>query len=108
MKGDNPDPHRALNAPKQTWERYKATLYVDSFPLPPGHSFGTPKSSYVHDGTEGPVTADNVRKIQRRLRVSQTGKFGAYTRLRVIAWQIWKRIKPTGRVGAATWRAMRL
>jgi len=109
LTGSNPDPHRALNAPKQTWEKYLASRYVDTFPLPPGHSFGTPRSSYVHDGTEGPVTADNVRKIKRRLRISTaSGVYGPYTRLRVIAWQIWKKIKPTGRVGAETWREMRL
>jgi peptidoglycan hydrolase-like protein with peptidoglycan-binding domain len=107
LSGTYPDPHKHLNAPKQTWEQYLVSKRPP-FPLPAGHSFGTPKTAAVHDGTEGPVTADNVRKIQRRLSISQTGRFGAYTKARVIAWQTWKRLPVSGRVGATTWKAMGL
>ena len=107
LVGGNPDPHRSLNAPKQTWERYLATKRPP-FPLPTGHSFGTPKSSAVHDGTANVRDAENVKRIQHRLGVGRTGRFGAYTKARVIAWQVWKRIPASGRVGATTWKAMGL
>jgi peptidoglycan hydrolase-like protein with peptidoglycan-binding domain len=107
LTGSNPDPHRALNAPKQTWEQYVASRRPP-FPLPTGHSFGTPKSASVHDGTEGPVTADNVRKIQHRLGISRTGRYGLYTKSRVAAWQAWRRLPVSGRVGATTWKALGL
>jgi len=50
----------------------------------------------------------NVKRIQKRLRISTTGKFGPVTRARVIAWQLWKGLAPTGRVGAATWKRLGL
>jgi len=107
LKGTYPDPHAALNAPKQTWEQYLASKR-QRFPLPSGHSFGTPRTTAVHDGTEGPVTANNVKKIQRRLSIAQTGRFGPVTRLRVMAWQKWKKLPVSGRVGSTTWKAMGL
>ena len=107
LVGSNPDPHKHLNAPKQTWEQYVASRRPP-FPLPTGHSFGTPKSTAVHDGTASVKDAENVKRIQRRLSVKQTGKFGLYTKSRVIAWQTWKRLPVSGRVGATTWKAMGL
>ena len=107
LVGSNPDPHKSLNAPKQTWEQYLATKRPP-FPLPTGHSFGTPKSAAVHDGTANTTDAENVKRIQRRLSVKQTGKFGLYTKSRVIAWQTWKRLPVSGRVGATTWKALGL
>lgn len=107
LTGTNPDPHGYLNAPKQTWEQYLASKRP-AFPLPAGHSFGTPKSTAVHDGTANPTDADNVKKIQRRLSIKQTGRFGLATKAKVIAWQTWRRLPVSGRVGATTWKAMGL
>ena len=108
LVGTAADPHRDLGVKPTTWESYLSASSLKPFPLPAGHSFGTPESSTVHDGTSSPDDEHNVKLIQRRLRVQQTGRFGTYTRVKVANWQLWKRIKPTGRVGAATWRAMRL
>jgi peptidoglycan hydrolase-like protein with peptidoglycan-binding domain len=106
LADNGPDPHAWMHMPVTTWERYKASL--STFPLPDGHSFGTPKSTSVHDGTANPTDAKNVQRIQQRLRVKATGKFGPVTRSRVAAWQVWKRIPATGRVGAVTWKRLGL
>jgi hypothetical protein len=105
LKGTYPDPHAALNAPKQTWEQYLASKR-QRFPLPAGHVFGYRKSDRVHNGTEGPITADNVRKIQRRVRAKETGVFDYQTALRVKAWKVWKGLGTNSDVGAVTWAAM--
>lgn len=107
LVGSNPDPHRGLNAPKQTWEQYVASRRPP-FPLPAGHSFGTPATGVVHDGTANVKDADNVRKIQRRLSIKQTGRFGLATKTKVAAWQAWKRLPVSGRVGAETWKRLGL
>jgi peptidoglycan hydrolase-like protein with peptidoglycan-binding domain len=106
LADNGPDPHAWMHMPVTTWERYKASL--STFPLPDGHSFGTPKSTSVHDGTANPTDAKSVQRIQQRLRVKATGKFGPVTRTRVAAWQAWKRIPATGRVGATTWKRLGL
>ena len=109
--GDNPHDSHVHISIEQTVTAEQSTrswLTRDTFPLPDGHSFGTPRSRSVHDGTEGPVTADNVRKIQRRLSIRQTGRFGLATKAKVAAWQAWKRLPVSGRVGARTWKAMGL
>jgi len=80
----------------------------DSFPLPAGHAFGTPESSTVHDGTSNPDDELNVKRIQKRLRIATTGRFGTVTRVKVANWQLWKRMRPTGRVGATTWKKLGL
>lgn len=109
--GDNPhDKHVHISIQQtRTAEQSERSWFTrDTFPLPDDHTYGTPRSQTVHDGSEGPVTADNVRLIQRRLRVAQTGRYGRYTALRVRAFQVWKRLGVTGEVGPQTWRAMRL
>jgi hypothetical protein len=109
--GDNPHDHHVHISIEQSSSAEQSTrswLNGDTFPLADGHSFGTPRSTSVHDGTEGPVTADNVRRIQRRLGIKQTGRYGLATKAKVAAWQVWKRIPATGRVGAVTWKRLGL
>jgi hypothetical protein len=77
-----------------------------SFPLEDGHSFGRYSSASVWNGTEGPVTAERVKRIQRRVSVGQTGRYGPVTELAVKAWQKWKGLPVTGRVGQTTWDVM--
>ena len=78
------------------------------FPLPTGHSFGMPATAAVHDGTRSPEDAKHVQRIQQRLRIRPTGTFGPFTLVKVANWQLWKGIRPTGRVGASTWRRLGL
>jgi hypothetical protein len=105
LASNSPDPHASLGIRPRTFEQYRRAR---SFPLPEGHSFGTPKSRTVHDGTANPEDAKNVQRIQQRLRIQPTGRFGTYTRVKVANWQLWKGIRPTGRVGAETWRRLGL
>jgi len=105
LASDGRDPHASLAIKPTTFEQYRANR---SFPLPPGHSFGTPKSTSVHDGTANPTDSKNVQRIQQRLRLRATGRFGPVTRAKVIAWQIWRRLPASGRVGATTWKALGL
>ena len=79
-----------------------------SFPLPAGHSFGMKESSTVHDGTSSPDDELNVKRIQKRLSIKTTGRFGVATMVKVANWQLWKGLAPTGRVGAATWKRLGL
>lgn len=78
------------------------------FPLAAGHSFGMPPSARVHDGTASTFDADQVKRIQVRLRIRPTGRFGPYTLVKVANWQAWKKIRPTGRVGPVTWARLGL
>jgi len=105
LAGNGLDPHADLRIRPRTFEQYRA---MKSFPLAEGHSFGTPKSATVHDGTANPEDAKNVQRIQQRLRIQPTGRFGTYTRVKVANYQLWRGLKPTGRVGAATWRRLGL
>ncbi len=108
LVGSAPGPVVTMGVKPTTWEAYLKGKNRLAFPLPQGHSFGTPESSSVHDGTSSPDDEMNVKRIQKRLRISTTGKFGPVTRARVIAWQLWKGLAPTGRVGAATWKRLGL
>ena len=100
LAGDGEDPHAWMNIDPITWEDSHKT---SSFPLHSGHSYCTPESDAVHDGTKNAADRTNVLRIQKRHGVGLTGKYGLVTRSKVIAFQIWKRIKPTGRYGRATW-----
>jgi peptidoglycan hydrolase-like protein with peptidoglycan-binding domain len=79
-----------------------------TWPLGPGEVFGSKKSARVRNGTESPMHADAVRKIQARLRIGTTGRYGVVTMVKVANWQTWKKIKPTGTVGPVTWQKMGL
>ena len=105
LAANGQDPHAGLDIAPRTFEQYRRTR---TFPLRDGHSFGTSKSATVHDGTANPEDAKNVQRIQQRLRISPTGRFGPLTRTKVMAWQAWKGLRPTGRVGASTWRRLGL
>lgn len=109
--GSNPhDKHVHISILTTEAAEQNATPWLrrGSFPLPAGHSFGTPESSTVHDGTSSPDDEYNVKRIQARLGISRTGRFGTYTRVRVANWQLWKGLAPTGRVGSVTWHRMGL
>ena len=108
LVGDYLDPHRDLGIAPTTWEAYLRNKGRAPFPLPAGHSFGTPESSTVHDGTSNPDDEYHVKTIQRRLGISRTGRFGTWTRVKVANWQLWKGLAPTGRVGSVTWHRMGL
>lgn len=108
LVGPAPGPVVTLGVKPTTWEAYLTSKHRKGFPLPAGHSFGTPESSTVHDGTSSPDDEYHVKLIQRRLRISTTGRFGTWTRVKVANWQTWKGIRPTGRVGSQTWHAMGL
>jgi hypothetical protein len=90
------------------WDETRWLVKRGGFPLPPGHSFGTPKSTTVHDGTANPEDAKHVQRIQQRLRIKTTGRFGNATMVKVANWQFWRRMRPTGRVGAETWKRLGL
>ncbi len=107
LTGSNPDPHRALNAPKQTWEQYLATKRPP-FPLPKGEVFGYRKSSRIRNGTESMRNREAVMQIQRRMKRPVTGVFDYGTALKVKAWKIWKGLGTNSEVGPVTWRAMGL
>lgn len=81
---------------------------TSTFPLPSGHSFGNKKSATVHDGTANLTDAKNVQRIQKRLQLKPTGRYGPVTLVRVANWQVVRGIKPTGRVGAYTWKRLGL
>lgn len=97
------DPQAYLGVKPTTWEQYLRSKNRKPFPLPQGHSFGTPESSTVHDGTSTPDDEHNVKLIQARLGIGRYGRYGAVTRLKVMRWQAWRLMKPTGRVGSVTW-----
>lgn len=103
LKGNAPDPQAYLGVKPTTWEQYLKSKNRLPFPLPQGHAYGTPESSTVHDGTSSPDDELNVKRIQRRLKVGVTGRYGPATRAKVAAWQVWKGIGPSGRVGSSTW-----
>ena len=92
LVGAQPDPQAYLGVRPTTWEAYLRSKHRTPFPLPAGHTFGTPESSVVHDGTSSPDDEYHVKLIQRRLRISMTGRFGTWTRVKVANWQTWKRL----------------
>lgn len=102
LVGTKPDPHKDLGVRPITFED---SLKKSSYPLPSGHYYAT-SGTNSHNGRSNLSDYSNVQKIQKRVRVSPTGYYGPYTRARVIAWQKWKRISGTGRVGRVTWDAM--
>lgn len=108
--GSNPHTTHVHVSIHQTYDAENNTQrwFFSSFPLPEGHSFGQNASASVHDGTKNTADRVNVMRIQKRLGISATGRYGAYTAARVLAWQIWKFKKGNGRVGETTWRAMGL
>jgi peptidoglycan hydrolase-like protein with peptidoglycan-binding domain len=73
-----------------------------SFPLPVGQVYAT----NAHNGKASPTDKHNVSLIQKRLSVKMTGWYGPITTTKVRAWQVWKKIKPTGAVGRVTWDRM--
>ena len=79
-----------------------------TWPLGPGEVFGSKKSARVRNGTESPMHADAVRKIQARLRGRTTGRFGVATMVKVSNWQAWKGLRPTGVVDEALWKRLGL
>lgn len=110
--GSNPHNHHVhisiLSTKDAEWNETRWLVTRGGFPLPAGRSFGTPKSSTVHDGTANPEEAKHVQRIQQRLRIKPTGRFGTATRVKVANWQLWKGLRPTGRVGAETWKRLGL
>jgi len=90
------------------WDETRWFRRRSTFPLGQGQSFGTPRSAMVFDGTESPERARDIQRIQQRLRITPTGKYGPYTLVKVANWQLWKGLRPTGRVGASTWRRLGL
>jgi peptidoglycan hydrolase-like protein with peptidoglycan-binding domain len=96
LAGDGKDPQAWMNIAPVTFEAQHAK---SSFPLGIGSTFSTT----THNGRASAGEALHVKKIQKRLSVSQTGYYGVITTGKVRAWQLWKGIKPTGAVGKATW-----
>jgi peptidoglycan hydrolase-like protein with peptidoglycan-binding domain len=98
-------PSGAMDA--ATW---RALLAVHLFAVPleqtpapvPGTALNRYAATVLRYGDRGPA----VLALQKALKVTRSGWFGPLTRAAVVALQVQARLRPTGIVDAATWRAL--
>lgn len=77
-----------------------------AFPLPAGHWFGLESPNRRnHSGYWAP-DREHIKRIQRWLRVPQTGRYDVATKRRVWSFQGSRRLVRDGRVGPMTWREL--
>ena len=93
-------------APAKPKPPKKSSSAGDPFPLDDGHFYYTEdRRSTVHSGY-WPKDRPAIRKIQRKVGAAVDGRFGKYTKNKVIRWQRKHGVKDDGAVGSVTWGAM--
>lgn len=105
---------------KTTWEKFKAAVTADNgmprgaFPYPNGkasaYGVSTPGKPYYSGKVGGYITKSAIqgaiKRIQRRVKVTPDGLFGAQTKAAVVAYQRKYKLTPDGVVGPVTWTKM--
>jgi len=87
----------------------KPPVRRSTFPLPANQAFGRKASSTVHNGSRNSEDRADVKRIQRKLKVSPvSGWFGPITEKAVKRWQLRHLARPTGLVGKKEWDRMGL
>lgn len=77
------------------------------FPLAEGHWYGpVSTNSKAHSGYYTTSDRSAIKKIQKVVGVSQTGKYNSNTKKAVVAYQTKKKLTADGLVGVKTWNKM--
>jgi len=84
----------------------KAKPVPGSFPLPSTHWFGTDDGTIRSHSGARVADRDEIKAIQKVLKLTQDGHFGPKTKKAVQAFQKAKKLTADGKVGPKTWKAL--